>query len=51
MERTPKSAKASTASSADNITLDVQTPVITGKTSSNGTKPQKMRRMMVTQMR
>jgi HAMP domain-containing protein/signal transduction histidine kinase/CheY-like chemotaxis protein len=40
MKRTPKSAKASTASSADNITLDVQTPVITGKTNSNG-KPQK----------
>ncbi|HET6724354.1 MAG TPA: HAMP domain-containing protein, partial [Chitinophagaceae bacterium] len=41
MKRTPKSAKASTASSADNITLDVQPPVIAGKTNSNGAKPQK----------
>jgi HAMP domain-containing protein/signal transduction histidine kinase/CheY-like chemotaxis protein len=41
MKRTPKSAKASTASSADNITLDVQPPVIARKTNSNGAKPQK----------
>jgi HAMP domain-containing protein/signal transduction histidine kinase/CheY-like chemotaxis protein len=36
MKRNSKPSKASTASSADNITLDVPTPIITGKT--NGSK-------------
>ena len=36
MKRNPKPPKASTASSADNITLDVPTPVITGKANGNG---------------
>src|SRR6188474_2437816 len=36
MKRNPKPPKASTASSADNITLEVPTPVITGKANSNG---------------
>ena len=36
MKRTPKPSKASTASSADNITLDVPTPIITGKANGNG---------------
>jgi HAMP domain-containing protein/signal transduction histidine kinase/CheY-like chemotaxis protein len=36
MKRNPKSPKASTASSADNITLDVPTPVISGKANGNG---------------
>src|SRR5688572_32986090 len=36
MKRNPKSSKASTASSADNITLNVPTPVITGKANGNG---------------
>src|SRR6187399_317713 len=36
MKRTPKPSKASTASSADNITLDVPTPVISGKANGNG---------------
>src|SRR6187399_3632839 len=35
MKRTPKASKASTASSA-NITLEVPTPVITGKANGNG---------------
>src|SRR6187397_2086381 len=41
MKRTPKPSKASTASSADNITLDVPSPVISGKANgnSNGGKP------------
>src|SRR6187401_240700 len=37
MKRNPKPPKASTASSADNITLEVPTPVITGKANANGT--------------
>jgi HAMP domain-containing protein/signal transduction histidine kinase/CheY-like chemotaxis protein len=43
MKRNPKSPKASTASSADNITLNVPTPIITGKANgnANGGKPQK----------
>src|SRR6187200_2083216 len=36
MKRNPKPPKASTASSADNITLEVPTPVITGKANGNG---------------
>src|SRR6187401_2064203 len=36
MKRNPKPPKASTASSADNITLEVPTPVITGKANANG---------------
>ena len=36
MKRNPKPPKASTASSADNITLDVPTPAITGKANGNG---------------
>ena len=36
MKRNPKPPKASTASSADNITLDVPTPVITSKANGNG---------------
>src|SRR6187397_1485342 len=36
MKRTPKPSKASTASSADNITLDVPSPVISGKANGNG---------------
>src|SRR5688572_21673507 len=38
MKRNSKSAKASTASSADNITLDVPTPVITNKTNGKHQK-------------
>jgi HAMP domain-containing protein/signal transduction histidine kinase/CheY-like chemotaxis protein len=43
MKRNPKSPKPRTASSADNITLDVPTPIITGKANGNGNggKPQK----------
>jgi len=44
MKKTPRSsAKASTASTADNITLDVPTPITAGKTNgkSNGSKPHK----------
>src|SRR6187431_3115192 len=36
MKRNPKPPKASTASSADNITLDVPTPVISSKSNGNG---------------
>jgi len=36
MKRNPKPSKASTASSADNITLDVQTPIISSKANENG---------------
>jgi HAMP domain-containing protein/signal transduction histidine kinase/CheY-like chemotaxis protein len=36
MKRNPKPPKASTASSADNITLDVPTPIITSKANGNG---------------
>jgi len=36
MKRNPKPSKASTASSADNITLDVQTPVVSSKANGNG---------------
>src|SRR6187549_2024068 len=36
MKRNPKPPKASTASSADNITLEVPTPVISGKANGNG---------------
>src|SRR6187549_3620614 len=36
MKRNPKPPKASTASSADNITLNVPTPVISGKANGNG---------------
>src|SRR6478609_2573006 len=36
MKRNPKPSKASTASSADNITLDVPTPIITSKANGNG---------------
>src|SRR6187397_2416004 len=36
MKRTPKPSKASTASSADNITLEVPTPHVTGKANGNG---------------
>ncbi|HEX3168222.1 MAG TPA: HAMP domain-containing protein, partial [Chitinophagaceae bacterium] len=41
MKRNSKPSKASTASSADNITLDVPSPVISGKANgnSNGGKP------------
>src|SRR6187455_486558 len=35
--KSPKASTASTASSADNITLDVPTPIITGKANGNGT--------------
>src|SRR5688572_8406599 len=43
MKRNPKPPKASTASSADNITLDVPTPNIAGKAngSGNGSKQNK----------
>src|SRR6187399_1375080 len=43
MKRNPKPPKASTASSADNITLDVPTPVISSKANgnSNGNKQHK----------
>jgi len=43
MKRNTKSVKASTASSANNITLDVPTPITTGKTNgkSNGSKSNK----------
>src|SRR6187455_1938007 len=44
MKRNPKPPKASTASSADNITLDVPTPIITSKSNgsgSNGSKQHK----------
>jgi hypothetical protein len=43
MKRNPKPSKASTASSADNITLDVPTPPITGKANGtdNGSKQHK----------
>src|SRR6187455_1347636 len=34
--KSPKASTASTASSADNITLDVPTPIITGKANGNG---------------
>src|SRR6187401_2788407 len=36
MKRNPKPPKASTASSADNITLDVPTPIITSKSNGSG---------------
>ena len=35
MKRNPKPPKASTASTADNITLDVPTPIISTKSNSN----------------
>ena len=42
MKRNPKAPKAGTASSADNLTLDVPTPIITNKANgsngSNGSK-------------
>src|SRR5215204_27282 len=41
MKRNPRPPKASTASSADNITLDVPTPIITGKANGNGNKSHK----------
>ena len=41
MKRNPKSPKASTASSADNITLNVPTPVITNKANGNGGRQHK----------
>ena len=41
MKRNSKPSKASTASSADNITLDVSTPGIAGKTNGNGSKHHK----------
>src|SRR6186713_3142421 len=41
MKRNPKPPKASTASSADDITLDVPTPVITSKANGNGSKQHK----------
>ncbi|HEX6168710.1 MAG TPA: HAMP domain-containing protein [Chitinophagaceae bacterium] len=41
MKRNTKSPKASTASSADNITLDVPTPVIAGKANGSGNKNHK----------
>src|SRR6186713_2215452 len=39
--KSPKASTASTASSADNITLDVPTPIITGKANGNGNKNDK----------
>src|SRR5262245_884658 len=36
MKRTPKSAKASTSSAPENITLKVQTPIIANKANGNG---------------
>jgi HAMP domain-containing protein/signal transduction histidine kinase/CheY-like chemotaxis protein len=41
MKRNSKTSKASTASSADNITLDVPNPVIAGKANGNGSKSNK----------
>jgi acyl carrier protein len=41
MKRNTKSTKASTASSADNITLDVPTPVIAGKANGSRNKNHK----------
>ncbi|HEU5166213.1 MAG TPA: HAMP domain-containing protein [Chitinophagaceae bacterium] len=41
MKRNTKSPKASTASSADNITLNVPTPIITGKANGTGNKNHK----------
>ena len=41
MKRNPKTSKASTASSADNITLDVPTPIIAGQANDNGSKSHK----------
>jgi HAMP domain-containing protein/signal transduction histidine kinase/CheY-like chemotaxis protein len=41
MKRNPKSPKASTASTADNITLDVPTPINAGKANGNGSKSHK----------
>ncbi|HEX6846782.1 MAG TPA: HAMP domain-containing protein, partial [Chitinophagaceae bacterium] len=41
MKRNSKTSKAGTASSADNITLDVPTPIITAKTNGKGDKHNK----------